>query len=62
MLIGHSSVREVADALLEVYPHLQAQGYEVVPVSELVPFDGSAIRLSRSQDTTGMGGTELATP
>ena len=62
VLIGHSSVREVADALLEVYPHLQAQGYEVVPVSELVPFDGSAIRLSRSQDTTGMGGTELATP
>ena len=62
VLIGHSSVREVAKALLEVYPHLQAQGYEVVPVSELIPFDGAAVRLSRSPGTTGMGGTELATP
>lgn len=47
VLIGHSSVREVAAALLEVYPRLQELGYVVVPLSELVPFDGSsAVRIS----------------
>jgi hypothetical protein len=64
VLIGHSSVREVARALLEVYPHLQEQGYEVVPLSELIPFDDSAgaVRLSRSPAATGVGSTEIATP
>ena len=62
VLIGHSSVREVAQALLEVYPDLQAQGYVVVPLSELVPFDGSAVRLSSRPNTTGDGGAALATP
>lgn len=62
VLIGHSSVREVARALLEVYPHLQEQGYEVVPLSELIPFDDSVVRLSRSSAATGVGSTELATP
>jgi polysaccharide deacetylase 2 family uncharacterized protein YibQ len=62
VLIGHSSVREVAQALLEVYPDLQAQGYVVVPLSELVPFEGSAVRLSSRPNTTGDGGAALATP
>ena len=58
VLIGHSSVREVAEALLEVYPHLQEQGYVVVPLSELVPIDGGAVRLSRLPAAN----TEFATP
>ena len=62
VLIGHSSVGEVAEALLEVYPQMQANGYELVPLSELVPFDGGAVRLSRNHGTTGVGGTEFATP
>ena len=63
VLIGHSSVGEVAAALLEVYPRLLEQGYEVVPLSELVPGDHSgAVRLSRRPAATGVGSTELATP
>ena len=62
VLIGHSSVHEVAAALLEAYPDLQEQGYVVVPLSELVPFDGRAVRLSSRPNTTGDGGAVLATP
>ena len=62
VLIGHSSVREVAEALMEVYPHLQEQGYVVVPLSELVPLDGGAVRLSHLPAAGGVGSTEFATP
>lgn len=62
VLIGHSSVREVAKALLEVYPHLQEQGYVVVPLSELVPLDGGGARLSHLPAEGGVGNTEFATP
>ena len=62
VLIGHSSVREVAEALLEVYPHLQEQGYVVVPLSELVPIDGGAVRLSHLPAADGAANTEFATP
>ena len=41
---------------------LQEQGYEVVPLSELIPFDEGVVRLSRSAAATGVGNTELATP
>ena len=62
VLIGHSSVREVAQALLEVYPHLEEQGYVVVPLSELVPIDGGVVRLSHLPAANGVGGTEFAIP
>ena len=62
VLIGHSSVREVAEALWEVYPHLQEQGYVVVPLSELVPIDGGVVRLSHLPAANGVGGTEFAIP
>ena len=62
VLIGHSSVREVALALLEVYPYLQEQGYVVVPLSELIPIDGGAVKLSQLPATAGVGGAEFATP
>ena len=61
VLIGHSSVGEVAKALMEVFPHLQEQGYEVVPLSDLVPIGGGAVRLSH-RPATGVGSTEFATP
>ncbi|MDE0229968.1 MAG: divergent polysaccharide deacetylase family protein [Spirochaetaceae bacterium] len=62
VLIGHSSVREVAMALLEVYPHLQEQGFVVVPLSELVPIDGGAVTISHLPATSEGGSTGLAAP
>ena len=37
ILIGHSAVPDVAEALLEVYPRLEAEGYSVVPLSTVFP-------------------------
>jgi polysaccharide deacetylase 2 family uncharacterized protein YibQ len=45
VLIGHSSVAAVAEALFEVYPQLERQGYEVVPLSALFP-PGAAQRVA----------------
>ena len=41
VLIGHASVGAVAEALFELYPQLQRQGYEVVPLSALFPPGGT---------------------
>ena len=62
VLIGHSSVSEVAEALFEVYPDLTRQGYVVVPLSELIPFDSTAVRLSSQPSTSEQDGTVIATP
>ena len=41
VLIGHASVAAVAEALFEVYPHLEGRGYELVPLSALFPPGGA---------------------
>lgn len=41
VLIGHASVTAVAEALFEVYPHLEGRGYELVPLSALFPPGGA---------------------
>ena len=41
VLIGHASVTAVAEALFEVYPHLEPRGYELVPLSALFPPGGA---------------------
>lgn len=43
VLIGHASVAAVAEALFEVLPHLERQGYEVVPLSTLIPPGGARV-------------------
>lgn len=43
VLIGHAAVASVAAALFEVLPHLERQGYEVVPLSALVPPGGARV-------------------
>ena len=50
VLIGHASVADVAEALFEVYPHLERRGYELVPLSALFP-TGAAERVAN-----GLGG------
>ena len=43
VLIGHASVAALAEALVEVYPHLQSWGYELVPLSALFTPSGSEL-------------------
>ena len=62
VLIGHSAVREVAAALMEAYPDLERLGYVVVPLSELIPFDSTAVSLSNHRSTSDRVGTTLANP
>lgn len=63
VLIGHSSVSEVAEALREVYPELKRQGYVVVPLSELIPFNSTAVSLSGQPSTSDrVVGTAIAAP
>ena len=50
VLIGHASVTAVAEALFEVYPHLEGRGYELVPLSALFP-PGGAERVANGPAT-----------
>lgn len=56
VLIGHASVAAVAEALFEVFPYLERQGYEVVPLSALFP-PGGADRIANRAGGGGLRGT-----
>lgn len=55
VLIGHASVASVAEALFEVFPYLERQGYEVVPLSALFP-PGGADRIANRAGGGGLRG------
>ena len=56
VLIGHASVAAVAEALFEVYPHLERRGYELVPLSALFP-PGGAQRVANGPAGGGQHGS-----